>query len=834
MDGIMSKIWTSNVQIFVRFVSDSIVQYLYVIQNKEDNTFGIQYARGRRIERLTMLRNYFTIIFRSFLKNKLFTVIHISGLSLGLVCALMLFIMIRTEYSFDQFHEKGDRLYILRVTLNLETGSYTAERTGDAFGPKIRDTYPEIEEFCRFHDVDELLMNTRAGDDLPRAFMEDHGAAVDTSFFSLFSFPLVRGNPANALSDKFSLVLNESLARKLFETTDALGREVLINDTYPFRVTGVMKDIPENSHMQFDFLIPYEFLCELNIDITHYGGQRAHNFFLLQEGAGPENINASLPTQMLEWFEPDIDSFVFLYPFTKIHIYGETYNFNAMVVFSVIAFLILLIACINYTNMSTARFSIRAREVGIRKTVGADRKALFWQFMGESLFNSFIAMDVALLVVELILPFANKFLNSEISISLDKPSTWISMLVLVLFTGFLGGIYPAVVMSSFQPVQVMKQNHLYRFRKFRLRKVLIAVQFTVAIAFILVVVFLVRQFDRMKNAEPGFQKENIVFFKTRGELWDHYDEFKADMYAIPGVEKVTSTSTILSEITLGEFEWGLTDGKQESLAWVCWTDEGFDEVFDIDVLHGEFYDHHDSLQQEKGIVINQRMQEFLQLDEPIGEGFYLYGHRYRITGVIDNFEFYPIKLAGQMLIMPYQNINGYIFISLTPENQEHTIQSIETVHKQINPAYPFEYQYLSEYKTRLQTTFSNARHYLWFFTLLSVFISLLGLFGLTAFTSSLKVKEAGIRKVFGATAGQIIRLFTLEFARPVIISLLIGMAAAYGLLRMILQFFHNRTPLSWWIFVLVGAGVMLLALITVIGHSLAASRQRPVDCLRYE
>lgn len=749
-----------------------------------------------------MLRNYFTIIFRSFLKNKLFTVIHISGLSLGLVCALMLFLMIRFEYGFDQFHEKGDRLYILRVTLNLESGSYTAERTGDAFGPKIRDTYPEIEEFCRFHDVDELLMNPRAGNGASRAFMEDHGAAVDTSFFSLFSFPLVQGNPATAFSDKFSLVLNESLARKLFDTADALGREVLINNSYPFRVTGVMKNVPENSHMQFDFLIPYEFLCELNIDINHYGGQRAYNFFLLKEGAGPEKINASLPRQMLEWFDPDIDSIVFLYPFTKIHIYGETYNFNAMVIFSVIAFLILLIACINYTNMSTARFSARAREVGIRKTVGADRSALFWQFMGESLFNSFIAMDLALLVVELILPLANKYLNSEISVSLDRPSTWISMLILILFTGFLGGIYPAVVMSSFQPVQVMKQNHLFRFRKFRLRKVLIAVQFTVAVAFILMAVFLVRQFDRMKNAEPGFQKENIVFFKTRGELWDHYDEFKADLYAIPGVEKVTSASTILSEITLGEFEWGLRDQKQELLAWVCWTDEGFTGVFDIDVLQGEFYDRHYRSKQEKGIVINQRMQEFLQLDEPIGEGFYLYGHRYRIIGVIDNFEFYPIKLAEQMLIMPYQGISEYIFISLAPDNQEHTLQAMEAVYRQVNPAYPFEYQYLSEYKTHLQTAFFNAKHYLWFITLLSIFISLLGLFGLTAFTSSLKVKEVGIRKVFGATAGQITRLFTLEFARPVIISLVIGMGIAYGLLNIVLQFFHNRTPsaggsLSW-------------------------------------
>jgi len=781
-----------------------------------------------------MLRNYLTVIFRSILRNKLFSFIHIFGLAMGLACAFILFMIIRVEYKYDRFHENIDRIYILRKTIFFESGTYTPERTGDAYGPKMSSVFPIIEKASRFRSSGELLFNVILNDGSNMAFLENNGAAVDSSFFEIFTFPMIFGNPQTALSHKYSIVLTESLAEKLFSSTNVLGKEVRINDEFGFLVTGVIKDVPRYSHLQFDFLIPYEFLPELGISLEHYEGTRTQNCFLLHRDADPEVINAVLPELILDWFEPDIESLPFIYPFSKIHLHGESKNFGALLIFFIVGVLILVIASINYTNLSTARFSVRSREVGIRKTIGADRKMLFWQFIGESLFNSFLAMDLALLIVEAFLPLINTYFKTDLSISLNYPSTWISVIVLIFFTGFLAGIYPSLIMSSFQPVNVLKNSVIQGFRKFRLRKLLVTVQFALAVAFILLAVFLIRQFGHIKRMDPGFRKENIVYLPTKGEMWGQYKEFRNELTSLPGVEYITSSSSIPSNIGLGEFEWGSTDESQTSLAMVCWADEGFPELFNIEMLDGEYYQENQINEQETGIVINKRLQDYLQLEEPIGESFYLYHERYRIIGVIDNFEFFPLKLTDQMLIMPYTDVSTYIFISLLPGDHQNTIGEIERIYKELNPAFPFEYYHLADYEMPMDSAFNNSKPFLWFFTILSIFISLLGLFGLTAFTAAQKVKEIGVRKTFGASAAQIIKLFSFQFAKPVIISILAGFVIAYAVMYYILTFFNSQTQLSWWIFALVGLGVLLLAQLTVIGHAIKSSRQQPVDCLRYE
>ena len=781
-----------------------------------------------------MLRNYFVVIFRSILKNKLFSFVHIFGLAMGLACAFILFMIIQTEYDYDRFHEKRARIYILRKTIQFETGTYTPERTGDAFGPQMLSVYPEIEKACRFRNPGELLFSVHTSDDKDISFLEKNGAAVDSAFFEIFTFPMITGNPISALTGKYNIVLTKSMAEKIFSSLDVMGKEIRINDEYNFVVTGIIEDVPNNSHLKFDFLFSYEFLPEMGIDLQYYEGTRTQNIFLLHKDADPEKINDVLSEQMLEWFEPDIETKAFIYPFSKIHLYGESLNFKIMLIFSIIGILILVIASINYTNLSTARFAARTKEIGIRKTIGADRSKLFWQFMGESLFNSFIAMDLALLMTELGLPFVNSYFESELAISFGQLSTWISIVGLILFTGILAGIYPALIMSSFKPVNVLKNPFIQGFRGFKLRRILVAVQFSLAVAFITTAIFLVRQFEHLKSSEPGYRKENILYFQTKGLIWENYNDFSNALQSIPEVEFVSSASSLPTEIGLGEFEWGLIDEHQSSLAMVYWADAGFPDLFEIEMAEGSFYKEMGSTDCEGGIVINSRMQNYLQLENPIGEAFYLYHTRYTIIGVIDDFEFFPLNLTDQLLIIPYSRVGDFIFVSHKPGDQQAITAKIEKVYKEYNPAFPFEYKFLSDYELAMDRAFKRTTPFLGFFTFLSIFISLLGLFGLTAFSTAQKVKEIGIRKTFGASMMQIVLRFSFQFAKPVIISVVIGFAIAYVVLNSLLNYFNNRTPLHWWVFLIVGIGVILVAQLTVIGHAIKSSRQQPVDCLRYE
>jgi len=710
------------------------------------------------------------VIFRSILKNKLFSFIHIFGLAMGLACAFMLFMVIRTELAFDQFHENKERIYILKKSIFFETGTYTTERTGDAYGPKMIAVYPEIEKATRFKNPGELLFNTETKDGRILAFLEDNGAAVDSSFLEILTFPLVSGSSKEALLTKNSIVITEKMANKLFSSVDVVGKEIRINDAFTFVVNAVIEDVPTNSFLQFDYLISYEFLPELGYDLQYFEGTRTNNIFLLHEGASPVRINEVINDQKLDWYEPDIETDASLYPFSKIHLYGESQNINALIVFFIVGVLILIIASINYTNLSTARFAGRTKEVGIRKTLGADRGMLFWQFIGEALFNSFIAMDLALLLTEVSLPYLNSYYETELATSFNQPSTWITILGLILFTGFLSGFYPSMIMSKFQAVNVLKNQFMQGFKGFRLRKILVSVQFSLAVAFIITSIFLVIQFNHLKSSDSGFRKENIIYMQTKGLMWENYDGFKDALMNIPGIEKVSSTSSVPAEIGLGEFEWGLTDEHQTSLAMVCWADETFPELFEIEMLDGSFYQNQSEQECENGIVINKRMQDFLQLEYPIGETFYLYHHRYQIIGVVDDFNFFPFKLIDQLLIMPYSSVHDYIFIGYNTSDSKALVDEIEAVYKQYNPAFPFECEFFSEYVIPMDRAFNNSKPFLMFFTFLSVFISLLGLFGLTAFTTAQKVKEIGIHKAFGATMMQIVSKISFQFAKPIIIT----------------------------------------------------------------
>ena len=781
-----------------------------------------------------MLRNYIIVIWRNLLRNKLFSSIHILGLSMGLACALFLAILIKYEYSFDKFHENIDRVYLLRKTIFMETTDYTVDKTGDAYAPVLQKTYPGIEATTRFRNPGELLFNMDAGDGKQQAFLESGGAAVDSNFLQVFTFPLLRGNPETALNNSRSILLTKESAEKFFGSTDVIGKEILLNDEFNFMVTGVLEDVPLVSFLQFDWLVPYNFLPELDIDLCHFEGTRTNNFVLMRPGANVDDINNSLPGQILKWFEPDIETLPFLMKFSDVHLHGESRGFEAIRVFIIVAILILLLACINYMNLSTARFTGRAREVGVRKTFGADRGKLFRQFIGESVFMAFIALDLALLILELVLPILNLQFDADILVPYNDPSFILFCVGLVIITGALSGSYPAFVLSAFNPVKVLKNPAFHGFRGFKLRKALVVFQFVVAVVFILCSIFIFKQYKHMKTADKGFRTDGMVYFATKGKLWDTYPDFKNKLLGLPGVENVTTIHSNPSFMSLGEFEWGLVDEYQKTLAHVCWAGLDFPETFDIKMLEGKFYDKADGEENEDKIVINKRMAEYLELDDPVGSPFYLYHHRHKIIGVIDDFEFFPLSLSSQVLIMPYEEISNFVFIALGPENQEGTISKIEEVYKQFNPSYPFDYYFQQEYQMPFEDGIENTVPLLWMITFLGVFISLLGLFGLASYTATQKTVEIGVRKAFGADTGIIVKRLSMQFARPVILGIGLGIIIAFFLMKWILSLFINPVVLTWWLFIVVGAGVLIVALLTVIWQSVKAANRNPLDSLRYE
>jgi len=780
-----------------------------------------------------MLRNYLITIFRIITRNKLFTVIHISGLALGLACAVLILLMVGFERSFDRFHEKISDLYLLRVTIFMEPSDYTSDRSGAAFGPMIARTFPEVEAYCRYRSTSEVLINATDGDGEKQSFIENSLFAVDSTFLSMFLFPLIAGDPSTALDDDYSIVITEKMAMKLFSSTDIIGKSIRVNDKYNFIVTAVAKDPPQNTFFQFDYLVPFDFLCELGISTDSYGGTMTSVFFHLREGATLDNINEQLPELSDQWHEADIEYRQFLVPLYDAHMTGETQNGKAMFIFLLVAFLILIIACINYTNITTARFTARAREVGIRKALGADKQMLFFQFLGEAILKSFIALDVALLILEIILPIMNDYFEITLLVPYTDPGMILILAGLVLFTGILAGTYPAMILASFNPVKVLKNPWLHGHKGKFIRKALVTIQFSIAVAFILVSIFLVMQHDHIKTGDERIRKENVIFFETKGDLWQKYDEFRAEVSNIPGIEYISTGSKVPFNIDIGEFEYGLVDENQTSLAMICWADYDYAKLFHLDMVEGEFF--REGVQtNDRRVVINKKMQDFLDIENPVGETFYVYHDRYVISGVVEDFDFFPLSLTDQMLIMPFSDISAYIFISMDEHAGEKTMLALEEKYHDFNPAFPFEYKSVTDHELPMDQAFENAKPMLWFFTVMGIFISLLGLFGLASFTAAQKVTEIGIRKTFGANTGQIVRLLSFQFLRPVLLAIIIGFGLAYLVLNYLLGFFNSPVALHWWIFVLTAVGMVLISQLTVIGQALRAARRHPVDCLRYE
>ncbi len=790
-----------------------------------------------------MIRNFFIIAIRNLKRNKIFSTINILGLATGMAGAILILLWIRDELGFDRFHAKENRLNMAYRLDNGEGKSIATNFTPKILAPTLKTGYPEIEDVARWQRVNFLLT---AAD---RHFNEP-GNFTDSGFLRMFSFPLLEGNPNTALSGPTDIVITESLAKKLFGKESAFGKQVKIDSVDLFTVKGVLKDLPVNTQFQFGYLLPWSYLKKIGWDDDYWENNSCQTYYSLKPGISGTDFDAKIKNMIIDHTKQDntpSKDILFGHPADKWHLYSKFENgkisggqIDTIRLFIIIAGFILLIACINFMNLSTARSEKRAKEVGIRKVVGAARAFLVWQFLAESLLFSFIAGLFALLIVQLSLSSFNLLVNKKLFIDFRNINFWISSVGFILLTGLLAGSYPAFYLSSFKPIRVLKGLFISGREGSALRKFLVVLQFTFAIVLIISTIIVMRQIQYGQDRDSGYVKDNLVYNYMQGDVTKNYPMIRNELLTEGVAVSVTRTSGPMTRHWADSwgFEWqGSTAADKNTDFNYFSSDEHFIETMGLKLIAGRDINARTYLTDSNAILLNEAAVKTMRLKNPIGQIIRLNGSSGHVVGVIKDFILEsPYSPIAPMVIAGPNAINFYILnMKLNPANTvSDNLKKAERIFKKYNPAYPFEYNFVDE---EYAAKFANEKRtgkLAGLFAGLTVFISCLGLFGLVSFMAENRVREIGIRKVLGASVISITQLLSKDFLKLVMISFLIASPVAWWAMNSWLQSYTYRIDISWWIFVLVFLISIVIALFTVSFQSIKAAMMNPARSLRSE
>ena len=787
-----------------------------------------------------MIRNIIVIAARILVRNKIFSLINILGLSIGLACALLIMTIIRQQMTYDRFHEKNEQVFCLQQVMALGTGTYTTDRSGAACGPELVDAFPEISDFVRIAGPQEMLISyyppesNSHGQPTRKIFVEGDILAVDSNFFSLFTFPSRSGDLSSALLDPYSIVLTKEAAEKYFGEEDPLDKTLILNGLYPFIVKAVLEDLPINSSIRFDFLINFSFLKVMDIASVGFDGNPYFTFLLLDDPADASGLDQKITEHLDEYQSQALVADQQLVSLRNLYKNGEGKGRLFTLVATLLGIIILSIACINFMNLSTARYLDRTKEVGIRKVFGAKRGQLIQQFLGETMIITFIAVNLSIFLVDLCIPAFNQYFETEVSLQLKDTAILAGLVLLFIITSLVSGSYPAFFLSSFNPVSVFGKTGGGKIKGKRIRKVLVVVQFLFASLFIISSLFNYQQFRLLNESLSSFNTKNIIYFQSRGELNDKFNILKQDILQHPGVINVTSANFIPKFAESGELEWGLTSDETNDIAMLCPVSYDFTETFGMEIKTGRFYSEEWPSDSSSAIIINQAVADALDLSDPIGQTFYLSEESYTIIGVIKNYSFNPLALSGNKVILPFNDDNTWIYIRTAGLNPEKIIDYISEVHEKYNPDYPFEHFYLDEFTDPVTKGLGTISRIVYFFTFFGILISCLGLLGLSTYSIKQRTKEIGIRKAVGASGKQILRLLIFDFLKLILISLVISIPVSIFLMRLLLRVFVERINMGPGLFLLTAAIVTIIALGTISFQALRAAGGNPANSLRYE
>lgn len=785
-----------------------------------------------------MIKNYLKVILRNIKKHKGYSFINITGLAIGMACCLLISIWVLDELSFDRFHEDAESLFRVEENQHYSQGEYHVTVTPYPIAPALKEEIPGVKEATRYVWARGGLFRYAEN-----SFFEYAVRAVDPSFFKIFSFPMVKGDEEKIFESPYSLVITEEMAEKYFGRSDPIGKVITVNNTHEFTVTGVIKNTPHNSILQFDMVVPYAFLEKIGVTSDEWGSNSIQTFVQLEENVTETQVNERIKDFIRTRVKESRTDLV-LFPFTKIHLHGYFgYERNPgaiqyVYIFSVIAIFVLLIACINFMNLSTARSATRAKEVGLRKVVGAMKTHLIRQFYGESIVFSIIALALAGIIVTLLLPVFSKFTAKELSWTVSGAGTIVTgILAITLFTGLVAGSYPALFLSAFQPVKVLRGSLKSGAASSRFRKILVVVQFSLSVLLIIGTIVVYRQLNFMQGKRLGWDREHLIYVPLGRDIKKSYDVLKNELVKDSHVLSVSATTSLPSNIGSNSsgVDWDGKDPELTVLVGQNCVDFDFVETMRIEMAEGRSFSREYANDNGKAFIVNEEVAKIMGKDSIVGERFNFYGVDGTIVGVMKNFHFKPVrdKIEPIALIVSPEFTN-YMLIRIPPGNISDSLTAIENIWKKVNPSYPFESYFMDEDFERMYRAEEKIGALMQYFAALAVFIACLGLFGLASFTAEQRTKEIGIRKILGASVGNITVLLCREFLMLVILANMIAWPAAYFVMKKWLQSYAYRTSLEAFFF-LGALGVAVgVALMSVSFQAIRAATSNPADALHYE
>jgi len=769
------------------------------------------------------------------LKQKAYSFLNIAGLAIGMAACILILLWVMDEFSFDKFHEKLDRIYLVAQTQHYGArGDFTVSPTPAPLAPALEIEYPEIEQATRYSPyLGESLVQYN-----DKLFKERLDAA-DQQFLDIFTLKFLSGDPSTALIEPYALILSENTAKKYFGDQNPLGETMVVDKKYSFKVTGVFEDIPANSSIDTTMLTNFKSLNDIGFNIENWSSNQLFTYVLLNENASPAGVSNKIEGRIQQEIDAATAGDLFLFPFKDYHLYrlsGDGGRIESVVIFSIIAGFILLIACVNFMNLATARSAKRSMEVGIKRVVGATRVDVGRQFLSEAFVYTLIALMLAFIFIKFALPYFNGISGKDLSLSgIEAPVVWI-FIAIAFLTAAISGIYPAFYLSSIRPVSVLIGSRIGGKRNSILRKSLVVFQFAVTIFLIIATTVVYFQLKHMRSKDIGLRKDNIVYFEMDNDSRPRAEVLKNELVSQPNIESVTLLSHVPIRVFTngGGFEWRGKDPDLDELVTFFRTDYDFVQTFDAELVAGRYFSREHPSDLKNAMVINETFAELTGLDPVVGETISRGDNAYTVIGVVKDFNFTPVRgEIGPMAINLTRNPR-YVFMNVAGHELEKAIADVEDVYRRFHTSTSFEYGFLDD---TFEATFrSEQRQGKIFnsFAVLAVIISCLGLLGLISFVAEQKRKEIGIRKVLGASVCRIVFQLLKEFLVWVLLANAIAWPAAYLFLSNWLSGYAYRIEIVPWFFIGAAFLTVAIAVFTTGYQAVKAALTDPVRTLKYE
>lgn len=790
-----------------------------------------------------MIQNFFRITIRNISRNKFFTFINVSGLAVGLAASLLILLWVQDELSFEKFNTNAENIYRVEEDQFYSGDRYHVTVTPHPGGPVWKEKIPEIKEQTRINRLPRILF--RQDDKL---FFEPAVIASDSGLFRMFTLPFVKGDPLTALSSPYSIVLTEKLANKYFGDSDPMGKTLTLENKYQFMVTGVMKDLPKNSLFVFEGVLPYSFLKEIGVINNSWGSNSIFTFVLLEKGADIQAVNKKLTDIVVENSPQTTTKFV-LFPLLDIHLHTQ-FGFDqtngpviVVYIFTLIAVFVLLIACINFINLSTAKAASRGKEIGIKKVSGADQKSLIVQFMLESLFLVSVALLLSLILVGLSLNLFNNITGKQFLIAdLFRGGFILSFIVVGLVAGFISGIYPAFYLSSIKPVAVLKSESISGKGNGRIRQVLVVIQFTMSILISIVAIFMFLQLKYLQEKELGFDKDNLICIPLSEGMKPKYYSLKDELIKDVHIEGVTAARSNPVRIgsNSGSAWWEGKDPDKEVLIGTNTVDYDYLKTMKMELVSGRDFSKEFTGDLAKDTIgnflINEEAVRTMGIMEPVGKRFSFMGINGRIVGVLKDFHFkstdQPVEPIAFALTEP--QYLSFILIRIAGGNIMESIKVVEKKWKEIISEYPLDYTFIDQDFDNLFRAQLRLTTLLKYFTILALIIACLGLYGLSSYSSERRTNEVGIRKAMGA--GSLIIMYTMskEFLYLVSISIVIAIPLGLVIVNHLLKEFAYRIDISFAVIAVIAVGAVIISILTISFQAYKSSTINPAEALKIE